>query len=213
MVLSCLPLILLAYVLAPKINDLLGLWNPKRGMIIELNATQADREGNVEARKSPFLAHRAHPDLIEQVEFNGLKRTFNVADMRLWFVTHFDPEEMEAQAAAISDVPEEVLMAHQMALEEQRARNNVLVRGARAVVRQADKIIDQTAEQHHYSLEQKEQGMKHYDRKSAVEAVKEEIPEFEKAMEGDFVKDEFKDKLEQESKEEQENTKQNGGEE
>lgn len=171
------------YIFAPSINNRYELYDPDEAIILQLNASRADSEGDVTAGRVPAKAWVGSPELVDEVDFEGEKRTVKHLGKEMHIVIDFNPAEMKAEASDLMQVPEWELAGYLEAIEENRARTNLVRRWAMQVMREVKSLSDEIATQHHLEQQKKEREQTTYKAEN-IENTLSKIPGYNEIMKG-----------------------------
>jgi len=190
-----------AYIVWPKINAWLGLYEIPRDLIADIgnfdHYHEAELRDGIEPVQSvnnhlPVKLYKVHPETAAEIDIRGQERTWSISSGTLRVVSGFDPTEMEAEAADISEVPEYELVAMAEAVEERKARANKFVSFGKRVHRSLTTLLEKVEAAHHMNLNESEREKMLYDAESVEDDLRSEFPELEELRsEGKSVTDEY----------------------
>lgn len=181
-----------AYIVWPKINAWLGLFEIPRDLIADLgnydHYHDADIQDGLEPvesvnKKLPVTLWKAHPKLVDQVDIRGEKRSYSISSGSLHVVRAFNPKTLEAEAAAITEVPEYELATLAEAVEEHRKRSNLFRRFGEKVHRSITTVLEKVESAHHMRLNQKEREAQAFNAEGVENDLHRMFPELEELKE------------------------------
>lgn len=176
----------LSYFIIPQINQKLELWQPAEEIVAAVNFEKLGSD-------IPLTAWVSSPEVADDIDFEGERRTIQRGNKTVHFVREFYPSEQRAVAGDLMSLPEEHLGAYISAIEEHRARDSVAKRGFRKMSKKIDKIANRVSLSHHLNLQEKEREMSEYNADNIGSVIRETVPEYEKLMNGGEVTEEYKE--------------------
>jgi len=197
-----IPLTLLVW---PRINERFDLLRVQSDLVADIGGYEAYYNDDVTPAQIdddalneivsitdlPVLLYETHPSVMTDVDVEGQVRTFDIPFGTLHLVRAFDPQNMKAEAATLSEIPEHKLMSFASAVVEARERANLFVRFGKRAYRSFTTIAERVETAHHLRLGEKERELKTYG-DDVEEQLKGAFPELE-ALEddGNPVSDEY----------------------